>query len=70
MWIKTDEILALGVSRRLIFLRIADEKWQAREVGKSRNGKAIREVDLESLPHELQMKWATMNAPAAFVSLM
>ena len=67
MWIKIEDVFELGKSRRLVFLKLSSGEWQSREVGKSRNGKPIREVLLESLPHELQLKWAQMNAPDAAV---
>lgn len=56
MWLKIDDVFELGKSRRLVFLKLSSGEWKSRKTGeKSRNGKPIREVLLESLPHDLQM---------------
>lgn len=57
-----DDLQNLGVPHRTYHRKVSGGEWKSVEVGKSRNGKAIREVELESLPHELQLKWAQMNA--------
>lgn len=63
MWIGINEVTQLGITRRWIEVKLKKGDWQSREVGKSANGKPIREVLLESLPHELQVRWATMQKP-------
>lgn len=63
MHLKVADLNELGVSTVTVWRKISSGEWQSREIGKSRNGKPIREVLLESLPHDLQLQWATMNAP-------
>ncbi len=55
MWLKVSDLKGLGVPHRTYHRKISSGEWESKEVGKSRNGKAIREVKLETLPHELQM---------------
>ena len=56
MWLKFEEIEQLEITTRWIRKKVQNGEWESRETGeKSRNGKAVREVSLESLPHDLQM---------------
>lgn len=64
MWLTVEEVMELGISRRSIFQKIASGKWLTFEFGKSRNGKAVRKIELDSLPEQLQFKWAEINRPA------
>lgn len=63
MWLKSEDLNDLGVSTVTIWRKISSGAWQSREVGIGRNGKPIREVLLESLPADLQLKWARQNQP-------
>ena len=64
MWLRIKDIEQLEISRRDIQRKIKIGEWESRETGeKSRNGKAVREVKLDSLPHDLQMKWLQLNKP-------
>ncbi len=63
MRLKVSDLKELGVSPQTIWRRISSREWKSFEVGKSRNGKPIWEVEMESLPHDLQVRWATLNAP-------
>jgi hypothetical protein len=53
VYLKVSDLKDLGVSQVTIWRKISSGEWQSREVGKSRNGKPVREVLLESLPHDL-----------------
>lgn len=57
MWLKISEVEQLGIFKpRWVRQKIQNGDWESRETGeKSRNGKVIREVLLETLPHDLQM---------------
>jgi hypothetical protein len=63
MWLKIEEVMQLGIARSTIYENLSSGKWESREAGRGRNGKPIREVLLESLPEQLQFKWAEMNRP-------
>lgn len=63
MRLKVADLKELGVSNVTAWRKISSGEWQSFEVGKSRNGKPIREVLLESLPHELQLRWVHLNKP-------
>lgn len=65
MWLKISEVEQLGIFKpRWVRQKIQNGEWRSRETSeRGRNGKPIREVELESLPHELQLRWATTNAP-------
>lgn len=52
MWLKVEDLKEMNIPRRTYHRKISSGAWQSREVGKSRNGKPIREVLLESLPHD------------------
>lgn len=59
MRLKVSDLKELGVSPQTIWRRISSSEWESFEVGKSRNGKPVWEVELTSLPHDLQMKFLT-----------
>lgn len=61
MWLTLDELTQLGISRRWVEIKVAKGDWESREIGKSRNGKALREIALASLPAELQERWAAQR---------
>ncbi len=64
-WLSVEDLVALGRGRRKVLLKITTGTWKSRITGKGRNGKAVYEVALESLPEELQRRWlATLSAPA------
>jgi hypothetical protein len=58
-WITVQEVLELGVARQTLNRRIKSGVWESR-LGLRRskgNGARLREVKLESLPADLQVKW-------------
>lgn len=63
MWLKVADLKVLGVPHRTYHRKIENQEWKSHIVGIGRNGKPVREVLLESLPHELQLKWIQMNQP-------
>lgn len=69
MWLKISEVEQLGIFKpRWVRQKIQNGEWKSRETAeRGRNGKPIREIELTSLPHDLQVRWATMNAPDAKV---
>ena len=62
MWLTINEVAELGRSKRRIEMSIAAAKsgeWVTRDSGRrGRNGKALREILLTSLPADLQRAWA------------
>lgn len=66
MWITTKEIELLGVPKRTIERKISSGDWASQE-GKSegRRGRPSKEVLLESLPVELQLKWVRLHEERA-----
>ncbi len=57
MWLSIKEVEEQGIAARTIRHKLKSGEWESRETGeRGRNGKPIREVSLESLPHELQLK--------------
>lgn len=63
MWLKSDDLKDLDISTVTIWRKISSGVWQSREAGIGRNGKPIREILLESLPADLQLKWIQLNQP-------
>lgn len=64
MWLQFSEVEQLGITDRHIQRLVKSGEWTSRDTGwRGRNGKPIREIELESLPHELQMKWIQQNQP-------
>ena len=58
MWLRIEDFEPLKITRRWVQIKIKTGEWESRETGeKSRNGKTVREVKLDSLPHDLQMKF-------------
>jgi hypothetical protein len=58
IWISVDEALRLGRGRSLLFEQIKPGgKLTTRIIGKSRNGKSKREIDLSSLPGKIQARY-------------
>lgn len=59
MWLKISEIIELEIYKpRWVRQKVANDEWESRETGeRARNGKPIREVKLESLPHDLQIAY-------------
>ncbi len=63
MWLNIDQIVQLGMTKRWVEKKLASGEWQSRDSGRrGRNGKAIREVELASLPEALQVKWAQQES--------
>ncbi len=68
MWVSFSEVSQLGVTDRWVRQQVSSGEWRSRETGvRGRNGKPVREIELTSLPHDLQIRWAQMNAPDAEV---
>lgn len=64
MWLKFEDVASLGITPQWIRVKVKSGEWESRETGeRGRNGKEIREVNLESLPHDLQMKWIELHKP-------
>jgi len=57
VWLSVDELVALGRGRRKVLLKITSGVWTSRKVGNGRNGKAVYEVALDSLPEDIQRRW-------------
>ncbi len=57
MRLKVADLKDLGVPHRTYHRKISSGEWESTEVGKSKNGKPVREVLLESLPHDLQLQF-------------
>lgn len=64
MWLSFDEVIQLGRTDRWIRQQAQSQTIRLRDTGRrSANGKAIREIELASLPEELQLKWLQQNRP-------
>lgn len=63
MWIRLEQLIELGVSRATIFRKIAAKEWESQD-GKETTGKGrpAKEILLESLPADLQLKYARREA--------
>src|SRR5947209_3659048 len=58
MWLSIPQVVDLGVTKQWVNKKMASGEWRWRDSGvRGRNGKAIREVLLTSLPTELQWRW-------------
>jgi hypothetical protein len=57
-WLSVDDIVGLGRARRKVLVNLTTGRWTSRVVGKGRNGKAVYQVALASLPEGLQHRWA------------
>jgi transposase InsO family protein len=62
MWVLADKIVELGISRTTVFRRVAAKEWQSRN-SKAMTGKGRppKEILLESLPADLQRKYALLE---------
>src|SRR5882757_2504650 len=57
MWISIPEAVQLGFNERTIRHNLRIGRWSSRGTGaRGKNGKEIREIELESLPQELQLE--------------
>lgn len=62
MWLSVKDVEQLEIPSRTLRHKLQSGEWESRGTGqRGRNGKEIREILLESLPHELQLKWATLQ---------
>jgi transposase InsO family protein len=63
MWVRIEQIVELGVSRATIFRKIAAGEWQAQDSKETAGkGRPAKELLLESLPEDLQRKFALLEA--------
>jgi hypothetical protein len=61
MFLTVEQVIELGVSRSVIYRKVAAGEWASREVGTGRNGKPTRALLLASLPEEMQRRWLELN---------
>ncbi len=69
MWLTVDEVVELGRSRRRVLLKVASGEWKSRESERrGRNGKRLVEVELASLPTDLQRLYLQQSTPSGPVA--
>lgn len=60
IWLKTSDLFALGLASTTLYRK--RKAWQSRQSVPTGKGKPETEYLLESLPSEIQLKWAKLNA--------
>lgn len=65
MWLTIEQVSELGVTAQWVRKKIALGEWKSRtSERRGRNGRAIREVLISSLPQELQQRYISQNPPS------